>query len=433
MFTETLPSGRVRAGYRDRDGVKIQRTFDYAFEAEEWAAAGEKRSAALAVLGLSEADLDAALAASRAAAEVARTAAREEAERARIEAELAGVPEVVEIPTVADYARAWLEIRRGSLAAGTVVNYSRHVDTIAASELGPVRIDRLRRSQVEAWRTGARAAGDGAPTLNARLKVLRAICNYAVSDALIAHDPTGPIRLLSTDDRDVRVLTVAEDDRLLSACRDESERLFVLLGLDAGLRWSEVAGMPASGLVRTDDGRFYVRVAQVVERETRSIRKFTKSGHSRLVPASPRLVKSFRRVALAKRPDELLFATAGRPMDYSAFRHNKWRTITHAAGVNRTVSTGKAGRPAVIRLRFHELRHTFGSRLAAAGVPRHELAQILGHADESTTARYVHTGIDGVRHDLTLDALARIRAAGEAASAGEALAATDTEVEGDLG
>lgn len=428
MFTETLPSGRVRAGYRDRDGVKIQRTFDYGFEAEEWAAAGEARSAALAVLGLSEADLDASLAASRAAAEVARTAARETAERARVEAELAGFEEVVEIPTVAGYARAWLEIRRGSLAAGTIVNYSRHVDTIADGDLGPVRLDRLRRSQVEEWRTRARAAGDGAPTLNARLKVLRAICNYAVSDHLIAHDPTAPIRLLSTDDRDVRVLTVAEDDRLLSACRDDAERLFVLLGLDAGLRWSEAAGVPAAGLVRTDDGRFYVSVSQVVERETRSIRRFTKSGHSRLVPASPRLVKAFRRVALSKRPDELLFDTAGRPMDYAAFRHNQWRRITHAAGVNRTVSTGKVGRPAVVRLRFHELRHTFGSRLAAAGVPRHEIARILGHADESTTAIYVHAGIDGVRHDLTLDALARIRAAGEAESAGVELAATDADL-----
>lgn len=40
-------------------------------------------------------------------------------------------------------------------------------------------------------------------------------------------------------------------------------------------------------------------------------------------------------------------------------------------------------------LRFHDLRHTFGS-LAARTTTERELQEWLGHADAKTTARYTH-------------------------------------------
>jgi len=40
---------------------------------------------------------------------------------------------------------------------------------------------------------------------------------------------------------------------------------------------------------------------------------------------------------------------------------------------------------------FHDLRRTFGARLARAGVPMSVIAQALGHADERITRRhYAH-------------------------------------------
>ena len=37
---------------------------------------------------------------------------------------------------------------------------------------------------------------------------------------------------------------------------------------------------------------------------------------------------------------------------------------------------------------LHGLRHTFGSRMAAAGVPMRTLQEWMGHRDISTTERY---------------------------------------------
>ena len=38
--------------------------------------------------------------------------------------------------------------------------------------------------------------------------------------------------------------------------------------------------------------------------------------------------------------------------------------------------------------RFHDLRHTFGTQMAAAGVPMRTLQEFMGHRDVETTQRY---------------------------------------------
>lgn len=48
-------------------------------------------------------------------------------------------------------------------------------------------------------------------------------------------------------------------------------------------------------------------------------------------------------------------------------------------------------------LRWHDLRHTFGTRLAEAGFSEATIAELMGHSDPKTTRRYTH-GTDRVKH-----------------------------------
>jgi len=47
--------------------------------------------------------------------------------------------------------------------------------------------------------------------------------------------------------------------------------------------------------------------------------------------------------------------------------------------------------------RFHDLRHTFGTRLADAGVDVVKIKELMGHASIVTTMRYIHATDQGKR------------------------------------
>ena len=44
----------------------------------------------------------------------------------------------------------------------------------------------------------------------------------------------------------------------------------------------------------------------------------------------------------------------------------------------------------IAHLRFHDLRHTFATRLVQAGVDIYKVSKLLGHKDIATTQRYAH-------------------------------------------
>jgi len=75
-------------------------------------------------------------------------------------------------------------------------------------------------------------------------------------------------------------------------------------------------------------------------------------------------------------PDDYVFCNSlGRRLDDSALRR-RYKRARDASGL----------RP----LRWHDLRHTFGSLLVAGGVDLVSVRDAMGHAQLATTSRYLH-------------------------------------------
>ena len=73
--------------------------------------------------------------------------------------------------------------------------------------------------------------------------------------------------------------------------------------------------------------------------------------------------------------DDLVFGhpNTGRPYDASRMR-KRFRAALESAGIR--------------AVRFHDLRHSFGTRMAAAGAPLRAIQEWMGHCDYATTLIY---------------------------------------------
>ena len=67
--------------------------------------------------------------------------------------------------------------------------------------------------------------------------------------------------------------------------------------------------------------------------------------------------------------------------------------------------------------RFHDLRHTFGTAMAAAGVPMRTLQEWMGHRDIETTQRYADYAPRARDAELVAAAFARAEVVGAEAVA----------------
>jgi integrase len=117
-----------------------------------------------------------------------------------------------------------------------------------------------------------------------------------------------------------------------------------------------------------------------------------KSGKVRSAPMAPDVASTLARLGGREHwtsEDDLVFAGgAGGYLDGSALRRR------YAAAL------GQAGlRP----LRFHDLRHTFGTRLIAKADIR-RVQEWMGHADVQTTMRYLHYAPRGDEAQLVAEA-----------------------------
>lgn len=178
----------------------------------------------------------------------------------------------------------------------------------------------------------------------------------------------------------IKFLDQAELEQLLAAWYPDDawgrlEPVLYLTAAMTGLRQGELLGL------RWRDVDLAARKVRVVSPYVRGEFGDPKSeGSGRSVPLAERVSQALaglRERSFYRDDSELVFAhpESGRPLD----RSKLIRRFKQA--------TGRAG---VRDVTFHELRHTFGTRMAAAGVPLRTIQHWMGHADAKTTQVYAH-------------------------------------------
>jgi integrase len=159
----------------------------------------------------------------------------------------------------------------------------------------------------------------------------------------------------------IRYFTGPEIHRLIEHAPDWFRPL-IQAALLTGARWSEIHR------VRVRDVDLMSGVLTFPD---------TKSGRPRFVHLSDEGIQLFRGLCMGKRTDELVLLN----------QHDRELGTSHQIRPMRETCEAGGVEPAG----FHILRHTYGSRLAMAGVPMAVIAEALGHADERITRKhYAH-------------------------------------------
>jgi integrase len=211
--------------------------------------------------------------------------------------------------------------------------------------------------------------------------LLHGIFEFAVKQGWVDSNPcqrvekpkrnTGdPIkRFLDLPELEALLRSVAQADSPMAA----TDRLIYLTAATAGLREGEIFGLRWRDI---DWLAEKIRVRQSYVKGQWTTPKSRRS--TRAVPLGTRLARELEahyQRSLFQGDDELVFChpSRGTPLEASALL-KRFKRAMKRAGL----------RPA----RVHDLRHTFGTQMAAQGVPMRTLQEWMGHRDFKTTLIY---------------------------------------------
>lgn len=257
----------------------------------------------------------------------------------------------------------WLAAHGPSVRPSTLRSYRGHCDLYIRPLLGGIELGRLAPRDVRRLIDDLARRGRSAGTIHLVIRTLSAALSAAVAERVILDHPVRGVRLPRIDREPVRALTADEADAIVAAVAGSWVERPVRVLLGSGLRRGELVGLDQGDL---GDGFVRVRVTKT---------------RARAVPVSDDAADALREAVIAaprRGPAEpVFFAPRGTGRLAGG-------SLTHALA--RILADAGLG-----HLTPHALRHGAATLMLTAGVPMRVIAEQLGHANPSLTARvYAH-------------------------------------------
>ncbi len=305
--------------------------------------------------------------------------AREEAKRLRAEIQLGANP------------RAEAKAKKAILTWGKFfdtryINYVRqHKRSWANDEemhrlrIGPkfgnLRLNRFTRHAVQQFHNELRDSGLAPSTCDHHLKLIRQALNLAVDWDLIETNPVAKVKLFHVDNREERLMTDEELQRLMSELNKPDKRRKVAHSvikflLFTGARVNEALNARWEDINR--DNRTWLIQA------TKS-----KSKKRRSTPLNDAALEVLDNLGTDGNSDWLFISSRGDGTERLTTISKTWQQIRLDAGLPTT--------------RLHDLRHQMASMLINSGQSLYTVQQILGHSDPSVTQRYAHLSTESLQ------------------------------------
>jgi integrase len=227
--------------------------------------------------------------------------------------------------------------------------------------IGELYLDEVSAKHAIRRRTARLEKGLKPATCNREVEFLRAVLNRALREGLLKQNPLSLLQDLPENNKRTRTLARPEEDRLGALMSPENFEV-IAVAVDTGIRRDRLFNLPWT---RIDLHGEWIDI------------KGAKAGSDRMIPMTRR-VKAILERRFANRRGSWVFENSNgdKPMDANNFINREFRPALEAAEIEDLI--------------FHDLRRTFGSRLANAGKGGRILSGLMGHKSPVTTDRYAH-------------------------------------------
>jgi integrase len=234
-------------------------------------------------------------------------------------------------------------------------------------DVSPLAIEKWKRERAQSMTR--RGTTRSPASVNMELAVLSRIFTLAVELEQAASNPCRKVRKLRVDNQRNRYLSEDEETRLMAQLIGRRKHLhsLVSLALGTGMRRGELLNLSWH---RVDFLRGVIHVVN------------TKTARDRIIPMSHKV----REVLVTQRKDQkgdLVFTSRRKKGSGLVDVKKAFVAACRDAGI--------------FDFHFHDLRHTFATRLGDAGCSATTIARLLGHSNIQMTMRYTHATDDSLR------------------------------------
>jgi len=260
--------------------------------------------------------------------------------------------------------------------ASTRLRYSLSAEVLIHHFGKGSRISDLNPFAIDGFKAARRASGVSPAGVNRDLALLRASLNVAVERRLIPFSPFSGVKLFKEENYRKAPLSLSfEDEKRVLACCDARLSTLVRVLIDSGLR----VGVEALPLRWTDIdfSECTIRVARSKTAAGRRIVPMTTSCKNALL--------EWRTLTAGN--SEFVFFNPRRPATHIKSVKTAWHNALKASGLQ--------SRP------LYQTRHTFTTRLAAAGISDSIIDQLLGHSRRDVLRFYTARVTEYLRDAIT--------------------------------
>lgn len=315
---------------------------------------------------------------------------RYEAERAEIEAkkavfegrygrpagkrEIADFIKEVYLPWARDNKRSW---RADECCAAVICEWFKG-KTFA--QVSPLLVEKFKKEMRES--ITIKGTVRSARSVNEFLEKLSRIFNLAIREKETDTNPCREVKRMPLNNRRTRYLQDEEELRLFETLTGQRAHLrpLVIVAIGTGMRRGDQLNLKWE---RVDFQRNVINVPN------------SKEGRGYIVPMNEDVRAVMLRLRQEANGSDYVFTNPATGAPFTELKR-AFGTACRLAGIK--------------NLHWHDLRHTFGTRLAEAGFSEAVIAELMGHSDPSTTRRYTHGTERGKRAAVEAIKVSRVLA-----------------------